>query len=77
MKEIVGRYDKLKSLDPDTASNIELLDNFEETIDTCRRMWEIHMYMMYGIYTAYILFENLTKQLLGIDYTCPQFHKLA
>ncbi len=75
--EILGRYDNLKSLDVDTASNIELLDNFEETIDTCRRMWEIHMYMMYGTYTAYILFENMCRDLAGIDDTSPLFHNVV
>jgi len=74
VKEILGRYEKLKALDPDKASNIDLLDNFEETIDTCRRMWEIHMYMMYGTYTAYILFENMCRALAGVDDTSPVFH---
>ncbi|NIR13457.1 MAG: hypothetical protein GWN86_05710, partial [Desulfobacterales bacterium] len=58
------------------ASNTELLQNFEETIDACRRMWEVHMYMMYGVYTAFILFENICKDTLGIDDTSPTFHKL-
>ena len=75
--EMLGRYNKLKSLDLDKASNIDLLDNFEETINCCRRMWEIHMYMMYGVYTAFVLFEQMTKQLLGIDDTSPEFHKLT
>jgi phosphohistidine swiveling domain-containing protein len=39
-------------------------------------MWEIHMYMMYGVYTAFILFENVCKDTLGIDDTNPTFHKL-
>jgi pyruvate,water dikinase len=77
VKEILGRYEALKSLDVETASNIELLQNFEETIDTCRRMWEIHMYMMYGTYTAYILFENMCRELAGIDDTSPIFHKIV
>lgn len=77
IKEILDRYENLKSLDVDTASNIELLDNFEETIDTCRRMWEIHMYMMYGTYTAYILFENMCRDLAGIDDTSPLFHHVV
>ncbi len=77
VKEILGRYEKLKALDPDKASNIELLDNFEETINTCRRMWEIHMYMMYGTYTAYILFENMCREMAGIDDTSPLFHNLV
>lgn len=77
VKEILGRYETLKALPIDTASNIELLDNFEQTIDTCRRMWEIHMYMMYGTYTAYILFENMCRELAGIDDTSPLFHKVV
>lgn len=76
LDEILGRYEELKQLDLDGASNIELLDNFEQTINVCRRMWEIHMYMMYGTFTAYILFENMCRNLLGIDDTNPLFHKL-
>ena len=75
--EIVGKYEKLKALDLDKATNTQLLENFEEMINTTRRMWEIHMYMMYGVYTAFVLFEQMTKQLLGIDDTSPQFHKLT
>lgn len=76
VKEMLGLYGGLKKLDVNRASNIELLDNFEQTIDVCRRMWEVHMYMMYGTYTAYILFENMCRELVGIDDTNPLFHKL-
>jgi pyruvate, water dikinase len=75
--EILGKYESLKSLDMDTANNMELLDNFEETINTCRRMWEIHMYMMYGTYTAYILFENMCREIAGLDDTSPTFHHVV
>ncbi|MBI5017612.1 MAG: phosphoenolpyruvate-utilizing protein [Deltaproteobacteria bacterium] len=74
--EMLGRYEDLKKLDVATATSIELLDNFEQTINVCRRMWEVHMYMMYGTYTAYILFENMCRELVGIDDTNPLFHKL-
>ena len=74
--EMLGHYEGLKKLNLDSATNIELLDNFEQTINVCRRMWEIHMYMMYGTYTAYILFENMCRELVGIDDTNPTFHKL-
>lgn len=76
LQEILGLYEGLKKLDLDKASNIEVLANFEQTINVCRRMWEVHMYMMYGTYTAYILFENMCRELLGIDDTNPLFHKL-
>ena len=72
-----GRVTKhLKALDLDTASNIELLDNFEQTINTCRRMWEIHMHMMYGTYTAYILFENMCRDNRRNRRHLAQFHNL-
>jgi phosphohistidine swiveling domain-containing protein len=77
VKEILGRYEALKNLELDKATNIELLDNFEETVNTCRRMWEIHMYMMYGTYTAYILFENMCRELAAIDDTSPLFHSVV
>lgn len=76
LDEMLGLYEGLKKLDLDKASNIELLDNFEQTINVCRRMWEVHMYMMYGTYTAYILFENMCRELLQIDDTNPLFHNL-
>jgi pyruvate, water dikinase len=75
--EMLGRYEKLKATDPETASNIDLMANFEDTIATCRRMWEIHMYMMYGTYIAYILFENMCRELAGIDDTSPIFHHVV
>jgi pyruvate,water dikinase len=74
--EMMGLYNTLKECNVDTATNIELLENFEGTINVCRRMWEVHMHMMYGVYTAFILFENICKDTLGIDDTHPTFHDL-
>jgi phosphohistidine swiveling domain-containing protein len=76
LEEITGRYEDLKRLDLNAATNSQLLRNFEETIDTCRSMWEFRMYMMYGVYTGFVLFEQMAKDLLHIDDTSPQFHKL-
>lgn len=76
VKEMLGHYERLKSCQINSAGNAELLANFEDTINVCRRMWEIHMHMMYGVYTAFILFENICKDTLGIDDTHPTFHDL-
>ncbi len=76
-QEMLGRYEELKAVDTETASNGELLQLLESTVDTTRRMWEIHMYMMYGIYSVYSLFEDLCQELLGIDDTTPEFHALV
>jgi pyruvate, water dikinase len=76
LDEILGRYAELKQLDLETASTVELLENFEQNINVCRRMWEIHMYMMYGVFTGYLCFENACRELLQIDDTDPVFHQL-
>ena len=76
VEEMLDRYDGLKRLDLEHADQLELLSHFEESIAVCRRMWEIHMYMMYGTFTAYILFENVCRELVGIDDTSPAFHSL-
>lgn len=77
VKEMLGHYDGLKKLDLERATQIELLENFEQSIEVCRRMWEVHMYMMYGTFTAYILFENICRELVGIDDASPLFHSLV
>jgi len=74
--EMMGIYNTLKACDVDTATNTELLENFEGTINACRRMWEVHMYLMYGVYTGFILFENICKETLGIDDANPIFQEL-
>jgi phosphohistidine swiveling domain-containing protein len=76
LEELFVRYKKIKAVDGVKATQIELLENFEYAIATCRRMWEIHMYMMYGTYTPFVLFEKLCKHLLSIDDTHPDFQKL-
>ncbi len=76
INELLERYEKIKSVDGENAPNTLLLDSFEYAIETCRRMWEIHMYFMYGTYMPYVLFEQLCKHLLNMDDTHPDFHKL-
>ncbi|MDG6923100.1 MAG: phosphoenolpyruvate-utilizing protein [Nitrososphaerota archaeon] len=76
-QEMLGRYEQLKAVDVERATNGELLQLLEATVDTTRRMWEIHMYMMYGVYSVYSLFEDLCQDLLGIDDTTPEFHALV
>ncbi|MGB8383028.1 MAG: hypothetical protein WCG47_17575, partial [Dermatophilaceae bacterium] len=76
LDEMLGHYEELKKIDLDSVSNIAVLDAFEQTINVTRRMWEVHMYMMYGTFTGYILFESMCRDIVGIDDTNPLFHKL-
>lgn len=76
LKEMQGRYEILKQFDVDNSSNIELLEHFDDALATNKRMWEVHMYMMYVIFGVFIFFESICKELLGIDDTHPDFHSL-
>ncbi len=75
-KEMLGRYAQLKAVDVDQASNWQLKALLEDTIAVTARMWEVHMYMMFGVFTLYRFFEDLCRDLLGIDDTSPDFHRL-
>lgn len=75
--ELLALYEPIKTIDLDKATSTEQLETFEKCIATCRRMWEIHMYLMYGTYTAFVLFENMTRQMFGFDDTHPDFHALT
>lgn len=75
--ELLDMYKPIRTIDLDKATNTEQLETFEKIINACRRMWEIHMYLMYGTYTAFVLLENMTRQMFGIDDTHPDFHALT
>jgi pyruvate, water dikinase len=75
--ELLALYEPIKTIDLEKATNIDLLETFEKVINAARRMWEIHMYLMYGTYTAFVLFENMTRQMFGFDDTHPDFHALT
>lgn len=76
INEMLDRYAVLKKCDVDNCSNIELAENFEETVLTYKRMWELHFYMMYAVDGVYALFESICKEWLGIDDSSPDFLRL-
>ena len=60
-EEMLGHYARLKAVDTERATNWELKALLEDTI---------------GVYTIYRFFEDLCRDLLGIDDTSPDFHRL-
>lgn len=76
VKEMLDRYEPFKQFDVNKASNIELLENFDELLELNKRMWEVHFYMMYVVFGVFIIFEGMCKELLGIDDTHSDFHAL-
>ncbi len=74
-KELLSMYDKLKALDVDKASNIDLLHHLWDIISTNRRMWEIHFLGMNVSYAAFLLLEDLVKP-YGLTSQSPEFQDM-
>ncbi len=65
--ELVGHYNRLKAVDLEKVSDIELKMSFMDWLYVHRREAEIHMVAMYAFCSVYSLFEDVCHELLGID----------
>ncbi len=74
-EELTGIYNKLKSVDLDKATNIELLYHMWDLLSAYRRMFEIHFLGMYVSYSAISLLEDLVKS-YGLTIESPQFQDM-
>jgi phosphohistidine swiveling domain-containing protein len=74
-EELVAMYDKLKTVDLDEASNIDLIHHLWDIIATNRRMWEIHFMGMNVSYAAFLLLEDLVKP-YGLTSESPEFQNM-
>ena len=74
--ELMVHHNRLKAVDVEKASDIELKMTFLDWRSVYRREAEIHMVAMYAFCSIYLLFEELCKELLGIDKHDPLFIKL-
>jgi phosphohistidine swiveling domain-containing protein len=74
-KELVAMYDKLKAVDLEKASNIDLIHHLWDMISTSRRMWEIHFQGMNVSYAAFLLLEDLVKP-YGLTSESPEFQDM-
>lgn len=75
-KEMLKRYEPIKAIDLDNASNCELLYHLYDLISMYRRMWEIHFQGMYVSYNAWLILEDLCKKRFGMGDQSPEFQKL-
>jgi phosphohistidine swiveling domain-containing protein len=73
MQELLAMYEKLKAIDLDKATNIELLYHNYELINAYRRMWEIHFLGMYASFSAWLMLEDLCKKHFGLNDQSPEF----
>ncbi|MDR3568659.1 MAG: PEP-utilizing enzyme [Syntrophobacteraceae bacterium] len=74
-EELLGLYEKLKAVDVDKASNMELVHHLWDMISTNRRMWEIHFQGMTVSYTAFMLLEDLVKP-FGLTSESVEFQNM-
>ncbi len=65
-QELLGIYNKLRELDVDNASNLQLYHHNYDLMMAYRRMWEIHFLGMYASYNAWLLLEGLCKERFGM-----------
>ena len=75
-RELLQMYDKLKELDVDNASNLQLYWHNYDLLTTYRRMWEIHFEGMYSSMFAWLLLEGLCKERFGMKDQDPEFQDM-
>ena len=73
--ELMDIYGKLKSLDLDKATNIDLLHHLWDMVAANRRMWEIHFLGLYVAMSAYALLEKMVGS-FGLTAESPEFQDL-
>lgn len=57
-------------------SNIELFDLWDDYMQVHKKQWDVHMQFFIPIYYLFGLFENMAKDLLGLDHASPLFSKV-
>jgi pyruvate,water dikinase len=75
-QELLSIYSKLKELDVDNATNLELYHHNYDLMQAYMRMWEIHFLGMYASFDAWLAFEALTKERFGLTDRDPEFQDM-
>ncbi len=75
-RELMDMYNKLKELDVDNASNLQLYWHNYDLMTTYRRMWEIHFQGLYSSTFAWLLLEGLCKERYGMRDQDPEFQDM-
>jgi pyruvate,water dikinase len=76
-EELEGYYQKLRDFDYENATVWELYKQFKYAMGVVERMWEVHFYLMYGVFGAYWEFNDLLKKYAGFGDNDPLLHKLV
>jgi phosphohistidine swiveling domain-containing protein len=75
-QELLSIYSKLKELDVDNATNLQLYYHNYDLMHAYMRMWEIHFMAMYSSFNTWLLLETMTKERFGISDQNPEFQDM-
>jgi len=75
-KELLDIYAKLKELDVDNASNLQLYNHNYDLMMAYKRMWEVHFFGMYTAFNAWLLLEGLCKERFGMKDQDQKFQDM-
>ena len=75
-KELLSIYAKLKELDVDHATNLQLYHHNYDLMEAYMRMWEIHFIGMYTSFNTWLLLEALTKERFGLSDQDAEFQDM-
>ena len=74
--QIEERFQRLKKVDVEKLSGPELRVHFEDWYSYFKWSWQVHFVPMYAAFNIYGLFEDICKELLGMDEQHPKFKAL-
>jgi pyruvate,water dikinase len=75
-QELLSIYSKLKELDVDNATNLQLYYHNYDLMHAYMRMWEIHFMAMYSSFNTWLLLETMTKERFSIRDQDPEFQDM-
>jgi pyruvate, water dikinase len=75
-EELLSIYGKLKELDVDKASNLELFHHHYDLMMAYMRMWEIHHEGLFSSHSAYLLLTDLCQKRFGMSDQDPEFQNM-
>ena len=64
-------YDSITGL-----TNIELLELFDDYLPVNKKQWDVHMDFFVPVYYLFGLFEQMCREIIGIDNSNPLFSKV-
>ncbi len=74
--ELMERHNRFKALEMENLEDWELADAFNEWMQLYRREAQLHFIWMYSFGMVYTMFEDMCRELLGIDRNDAQFNDL-